>query len=78
MIGIRIRYCGPPLFEGVASGDRVEVQEGTTVAGLLTRFGVKAAFLHFVVPTVNGEPRDLNYVLQDGDELEPYLPVSGG
>ena len=78
MIQVRIRFSGPSLFEGVESGDVLEVEEGTTVAELFGRLGVEERFLQYVVPYVDDDPKDLSYVLRDGDELRPYVPVSGG
>ena len=54
------------------------VEEGTTVAELFGRLGVEERFLQYVVPYVDDDPKDLSYVLRDGDELRPYVPVSGG
>ncbi len=78
MIQVRIRFSGPSLFEGVESGDAIEVEDGTTVAELFGRLGVEERFLQYVVPYVGDDPKDLAYVLRDGDELRPYVPVSGG
>jgi len=78
MIKVRIRYAGHSLFEGVDDGDVVEVEAGCTVADLLTRLGVEARFLDYVVPFVNDRPRERDHVLEDGDELRPFVPVSGG
>ncbi len=78
MIEVRIQFSGTPVFEGLQSGDAVELEEGTTVAELFTRFGVKESFQQYVIPYVNEDPRDLDYVFQDGDVLRPFVPVSGG
>ncbi|MEW6074228.1 MAG: MoaD/ThiS family protein [Planctomycetota bacterium] len=78
MIEIRIVFAGPSMFAGVQSGDRLQLEEGTTVRDVYSRLGVKGSFQHHVVPYVNGDPRELEYVLSDGDELRPFVPVSGG
>lgn len=78
MIQVRIRCSGHALFEGIEDGDVVRLEAGSTVADLLIRLGVEDRFLDYVVPYVNDDPKEQGYVLQDGDELRPFVPVSGG
>ncbi len=78
MIQVVVRFSGHALFEGIEDGDAVELEEGSTVADLLVRLGVEDRFLDYVVPYVNDDPKEPGYILQDGDELRPFVPVSGG
>jgi sulfur carrier protein ThiS len=78
MIKVQIRCSGHGLFEGIDDGDVVEMEEGTTVAGLFKRLGIEERFQEYIVPYVNDDPKDLAYIFQDGDELRPFVPVSGG
>ena len=78
MIQVKIRCAGHSLFEGIEDGDVVELEEGCTVADLFTRLGVERRFLDYVVPYVNEDPKELSYIFFDGDELRPFVPVSGG
>lgn len=63
----------------VANGDPVDIDDGATVADLLTRLGWGG---RWVLVERNGEPvarRDLTTtVLADGDRLELVRAVAGG
>ncbi len=78
MIKVVIRCASHNLFEGIEDGDIVALEEGSTVADLLTRLGAEKRFLDYIVPYVNEDPKELGHVLQDGDELRPFVPISGG
>jgi molybdopterin converting factor small subunit len=77
---IRIVFTGPSFMAGVDSGDLVTVDEGTTIRDLYLRAAhdLHEQFHQFIVSTVNGDHKDPEYVLRDGDELTLFLPVSGG
>ncbi len=53
-----------------------ELPPGTTVGGVLTRFGIPADKPKILL--VNGRHADLDRALADGDELAVFPPVAGG
>ena len=75
---IRIRYTGKMPLEGLEPGQSLEVDAGTTVAGLLARIGVPEPLHPFILPIVNGERRALSHTLREGDRLEFFSPAGGG
>jgi len=79
-VEIRIMFSGPPFMDGIESGDLVTVHEGTTIRDLYRQatLDLDEQFHQFIVSTVNGDYRDPDYVLRDGDELNLFMPVSGG
>ncbi len=54
------------------------MEEGTTVAGLLTRYRLRPEQQRFIFAVVNGHRAGLRHVLQDKDLLALFLPVGGG
>jgi molybdopterin converting factor small subunit len=75
---IKITFQGPVPFDDVENGDVISMDEGATLADLLNRCNVKKEFRMFIVPLVNGEARDPAYRLRDRDEVNLFMPVSGG
>ena len=77
---IRVIFTGPSFMDGVKSGDLVTLDKGTTIRDLYLRAGIDLdeRFHQFIVSTVNGDHRDPDHTLRDGDELTLFLPVSGG
>lgn len=63
---------------GVSSGKplRVEVSEGTTVAGLLQQMGIPREEVQLVF--VNNVQQYLSYILQPGDRLGIFPVIAGG
>ena len=55
----------------------LEVEPGTTVAGVLDRLGIAGGHVHLVM--VNGSmERDRQRALAEGDEVVVFPPVAGG
>lgn len=75
---IKVSFVGYLKVDGVQSGSRIAVDDGTTVADLLAKFRVSPQHQRFVVPVVNGREQRRSYVLQADDELSLFLPVGGG
>ena len=75
---IRVTYSGVLKIESVENGSLVEVEEGTTISGFLTRCKILQQHHKLIVPIVNGESRRLTYVLNEGDQLNLLLPIGGG
>ena len=63
-------------FDNATGTAVVEVQPGLTVAGLADRLGMERKYVGFVC--VNGTVVSDDTVLQDGDEVSFFEPVSGG
>jgi molybdopterin converting factor small subunit len=75
---IQIKYVGKSSILGLEKGTILQVQEGAAISDVLDTLKVERAFHDFVVPLVNGEHQSIAYILQANDELDFFLPVSGG
>ena len=75
---VKLNYTGYLKFEGVATGTVLELDEGTTVADLLTRYEVDREKQRFLRIFANDEKADPSYVLKDGDELTVIMQIGGG
>lgn len=75
---IQIKYVGQSNLLGLENGTKLSVEEGTTISDVLDTLKVEKVFHEYVVPMVNEEHRSINYVLQANDEVDFFLPVSGG
>ncbi len=75
---IQIKYVGQSNLLGLEQGTQLQIEEGTRISDVLDTLKVEKAFHEFVVPQVNGEHQSITYILQADDELDFFLPVSGG
>ena len=75
---IKLNYTGYLKFEGVETGTVLELEEGTTVGDLLTRFHVAREQQRFLRIFANEGKADPSYVLKDGDELTVIMQIGGG
>lgn len=75
---IKLEFVGYLGIKGVKSGSYIQVEEGTTITDLLTRYGVKEEHQQYIIPWVNGRNLTLSYVLQANDSLYLLLPIGGG
>jgi len=75
---IKITFTGKVVFDNIKNGDPIEIEKGSTISDLYSKFEVKTEFHHFIVPFIDKIPKELDYVIQEGDELDLYVPVSGG
>lgn len=75
---IKVHFMGTPFIDGIQNGESVQVEESTTLAAFLLARHVQEEYQPFIVMFINGEPCEATHVLQEGDELTLYLPVSGG
>jgi molybdopterin converting factor small subunit len=59
----------------------VEVEPGTSIAGLLRKMpwlGLDGTSDSMLVVFVNDSWQPIDYMLQEGDEIDIHTPVSGG
>ena len=56
--------------------EEVEVESGCTVRVALDRIGIRSELVALVM--VNGEQRDKDYILQDGDVFKVLAVIGGG
>ena len=57
----------------------VEVEPGTTIEGLFRKLPwLGSPFEEFIVVSVNGQQRGLDYVLQSEDAIDVIIPAAGG
>ena len=75
---IKLSFVGYLELKGVKNGDVLELDEGTTVADLLTQHNIRKEHQRHIIPIVNAEENRLSYTLQEADELTLFLPVGGG
>ena len=75
---IPIKYMGQSNILGLENGTMLQIEKGTTISDVLDTLKVEKAFHEYVVPVVNEEHQNINYVLQANDKLDFFLPVSGG
>jgi len=79
-MNVRIRLIGsyrklfPPNTEG--SVVELDIPRGTSVAGLLTQFGVPLTEDSVIV--VNGLTVDWEIMLTEGDEVSAFSAMAGG
>ncbi|MDP6490342.1 MAG: hypothetical protein QGH42_12230 [Kiritimatiellia bacterium] len=64
--------------KGVTPGEELELDEGTTVADLMDRLQISREHQQHVIPVIAGLSRQLDYVLEDGDDLTLVLKAAGG
>ena len=75
---VKLEFAATLKIGGLQSGTSVYMEEGTTVAGLLTRYRLRPEQQRFIFAVVNGHRAGLRHVLQDKDLLALFLPVGGG
>ena len=75
---IKLSYTGYLKFDGVESGDHMEVGEGSTVGDVLAGFHVPPEQQRFLTLFVNDEKVDPSRVVNDGDELMVVIQIGGG
>jgi sulfur carrier protein ThiS len=56
--------------------EEVEVESGNTVRATLEKAGIRSELVALVM--VNGEQRDKDYILQDGDVFKVLAVIGGG
>lgn len=54
----------------------VDIEEGANLRKLLAKLGIPEE--HVFTVLVNGQHRDLEYTLQEGDRVSMFPPVGGG
>jgi len=63
---------------GFTAPSTVTLAEGTTIRGMLQRFGGIHDEELYVLPVVNGVSRHLDHVMRDGDRLSLFTLSAGG
>jgi sulfur carrier protein ThiS len=75
---IRVRYSAVLHIDGLDSPSVLEIPEGTSIAGLLTEYGVSREHQRYIAALINGEQAGLSRILRGGDKLDLLLPIGGG
>ena len=75
---IKLSYVGYLKFEGVQTGDLIEVDDGATISDVLANYKIPPHQQRFLTTFVNEEEQSLRYQLQDGDELMVIIQIGGG
>ena len=85
---IKIRSCGfmgatlPENLQPDFDSGRplaIEVEPGTTIEGLFRKLPwLGSPFEEFIVVSVNGQQRELDYILQPEDVIDLIFPAAGG
>jgi hypothetical protein len=63
---------------GYESRTRITLDEGTTVRGLLERYGGIGGEELYLLPVVNGEATHFDRVMRDGDRFSLFRLSAGG
>ncbi len=78
MIRVRVKIVGA-LAKPLGKDEyELELQDDSRLESLLLEAGYHAGHLRFIIPVVNGAHERLSYVLQNGDNVQLFLPTSGG
>jgi molybdopterin converting factor small subunit len=75
---VLVKYSAVLNLENVDNGGHIEISQGTTIAELLSRCNVREEQQKYILIFVNEEKKGLDYILQDKDQLNLYLPIGGG
>lgn len=75
---IELEFTAVLNVKDVRSGSPLEIEDGTTVAGLLNRLQIDIAYHKFIIPFVNGQKAKTGDTLQNNDKVFLSLPVGGG
>jgi len=75
---ISVSFAGTIYIKGLMSGEKVEIEHNTSISAFLLSKGLAPHHLKLVIPVVNGEEQPLDYILQDNDKLNLFMPVGGG
>ena len=75
---VKLNYTGYLKFDGVETGEVIEVEEGSTIGDLLARFHVAREQQRFLKLFANDEKVGPSYVVRDGDELTVIMQIGGG
>ncbi len=76
IVTVRLYATLRDLVPGGRQALRVDLPEGTTVAGLIAHLGIPEGTVRKVF--VGGVAREDSYVLQPGDEVGAFPPIAGG
>ena len=75
---IKLNYTGYLKFDGVETGDVIEVEEGSTIGDLLAGFHVARDQQRFLRLFANDQKVGPLYGVRDGDELTVIMQIGGG
>ena len=77
-IKIDVATTGLLHIEGLGKEGSVELSSGATVADLLVLLKIQKDHQKFVTSFINGDEKNHNSPLQDGDRVTLLLPIGGG
>ena len=75
---IELEFAAVLNVKDVQSGSALEIEDGTTVTGLLNRLQIDVAYHKFIIPFVNGRKAKTGDTLRNSDKVFLSLPVGGG
>jgi molybdopterin converting factor small subunit len=77
-ISVIINFTRLVDIKKVASGDTINIPEGTDISGLLSILGIIEQHKKYIIVMISGRKENLSYKLKNGDEVNLFLPVGGG
>ncbi len=75
---VTVKQSAALVAPGAAAAHALEVPPGSRVGDVMGRLGLKPAQQRYILAYVNGERRQADHPLRDGDTLQLFLPVAGG
>jgi molybdopterin converting factor small subunit len=69
-------FGGLDRIAGTSKHEVVEIAGGLTIKELIYKFRITEKHTAFFI--VNGEPRTLDYILQEGDKIKIFPLIVGG
>ncbi|UCF97033.1 MAG: MoaD/ThiS family protein [Spirochaetaceae bacterium] len=71
--------CSPILkLKDIQNRGEIKVPADTSITTLLDRLGVPTGQHRYLLVYANGRKQGLNYIVQNGDALQLFLPIGGG
>jgi len=77
-ISVTIRFTGLVDVKKIASGESMNVPEGTDISKLLSILGIIEQHKKYIIVMIRGSKENLLYKLKNNDEVNLFLPVGGG
>jgi sulfur carrier protein ThiS len=75
---IHLRYAAILKIEGFANDSEVEIDEGTSIADLLSAGRIREEQQPYLLCYLNGNKTQLSAILREGDALQLLIPAGGG
>ncbi len=75
---IKLSYVSYLKINEVSNNSLIGIEAGTSIEQFIKMLDIKGDTRRFIIPTVNGQRRKLDYILQENDDLFLFVPVEGG